>query len=415
VGFCAASRNNLPNDNLRFERSTVPRDNQRRLHFLDGLRGFACLYVLLFHECTSKLVATDKLSPTVKAISRWFNFGHFSVVFFIVLSGFSLMLPIARSRKLELVGGLRVFVARRARRILPPYYAALLLSAAVLALSNWVSSRFGVGQRIEGALGAGPVLSHLLLIHNLKFEWAYRINAPMWSVATEWQIYAIFAVVLLPLCRLIGAVATTCVAWVGGSLPFFLLPNGHNLYWACPWFVGSFALGMTGALLSSGDGSSTRRAIPWGRLGLVTFAVLLVLIYLGLVDTWPMPVTDLVASAMAFCVINHCAESIARSSTDSSNRREPSILVSFLESRSLVYLGGFSYSLYLVQHPLLRFVEKGLERLHATADMNLIMEVLVATPLVTALAWVFSELFERPFTSGGVLLPALRRRPSPEP
>jgi hypothetical protein len=27
-----------------------------------------------------------------------------------------------------------------------------------------------------------------------------------------------------------------------------------------------------------------------------------------------------------------------------------------------------------------------------------------------AVAWVFSELFERPFTSGGVLIPALRRR-----
>ena len=34
-------------------------------------------------------------------------------------------------------------------------------------------------------------------------------------------------------------------------------------------------------------------------------------------------------------------------------------------------------------------------------------QLLVTTPIVIAVAWLFGELFERPFTGGGVLLPRL--------
>jgi hypothetical protein len=38
------------------------------------------------------------------------------------------------------------------------------------------------------------------------------------------------------------------------------------------------------------------------------------------------------------------------------------------------------------------------------------MHLVVVVPLIMVVAWLFAEIFERPFTGSGVLLPALRRK-----
>jgi peptidoglycan/LPS O-acetylase OafA/YrhL len=381
-----------------------------RLHFLDGLRGLACLYVLLFHELSNGLIAPNKLNPVLKCLHAWLNYGRLSVVFFIVLSGFSLMLPIARAGTGRLLGGFRGYIYRRARRILPPYYAALVLSAGMILAFNLLGPRFGLGQKIDdAALETGSVVSHLLLLHNLRFGWAYRINGPMWSVATEWQIYFIFAAALLPLYRRFGAVVTCVVGWVVGALPFFLLPPDRNLFWACPWFIGSFAMGMWAALIGfspSHRESALRNRAPWQLLTVLCFGTLVCLAALGFAASWPYPVVDLVVSFFAFSWINAC---VAEGAGENESH---GFVLRLLSSRPLVYLGGFSYSLYLVQHPMLKLIEKAEGRLHLSDDGYAILQLVVTTPVVMAAAWLFSELFERPFTVGGILLPALRRRSS---
>src|SRR5450432_2805759 len=199
-----------------------------RLHFLDGLRGLACFYVLLFHASTPHIPYGGELSPWMKFVSLCISRGHFSVVFFIVLSGFSIMLPIARSGTWQLNGGFASYARRRARRILPPYYAALFLSVGLVLAYNVISRRHGLGPPVvEDALSAGSIISHVLLLHNLSFDWAFRINGPLWSVATEWQIYFVFALFLLPLWRRTSGLVALVAGWVLGSLPFFLLPPNH--------------------------------------------------------------------------------------------------------------------------------------------------------------------------------------------
>jgi peptidoglycan/LPS O-acetylase OafA/YrhL len=388
------------------QKVTVAEAARGRLHFLDGLRGLACLYVLLFHELNNDAISPSQLNPALKGVRAWFDYGRLSVVFFIVLSGFSLMLPIARSGKMALVGGFASFVRRRARRILPPYYAALLMSVALIATLNLLGARLGLGRRIDGvALSAGSLASHVFLLHNLNFDWAYRINGPMWSVATEWQIYFIFALLLLPLCARAGAMITLVVAWLLGCLPFFLLPPETNFFWACPWFIGSFALGMWGALIGYAPSYASSRlaqGTPWRGLTVLSFAALVAMVLFGYAKTWSFPFVDLVVSLFAICWINACVML--------QRHGKRSLMLQILGSRALVYLGGFSYSLYLIQHPILKFIERGLLRLHLGSNMAAVLELLLVTPLVLAFAWLFSELFERPFSSGGTLLPALRRR-----
>ena len=93
-----------------------------RLIGLDGIRGLAALFVVLHH---SYLMAFPGFPEThAPAWTGFLLYGHFAVVVFIVLSGFSLAVSPARNGwRLD---SLAKFARRRAWRILPPYWPALL-------------------------------------------------------------------------------------------------------------------------------------------------------------------------------------------------------------------------------------------------------------------------------------------------
>ena len=104
-----------------------------RLDYLDGLRGLAALYIVLFHLSFRlwALVNPFPHSLLAKGVfllnTLFLSYGHYAVPVFIVLSGYCLMLPVVRNGNGTLPKGFMDFMRRRARRILPPYYAALVL------------------------------------------------------------------------------------------------------------------------------------------------------------------------------------------------------------------------------------------------------------------------------------------------
>ena len=63
----------------------------------------------------------------------WLLYGHMAVAIFIVVSGFSLALAPMRNDG-QLSGGVRRFLSRRAWRILPAYWAALILSVLITVI-----------------------------------------------------------------------------------------------------------------------------------------------------------------------------------------------------------------------------------------------------------------------------------------
>ncbi|HZO89208.1 MAG TPA: acyltransferase [Chthonomonadaceae bacterium] len=367
-----------------------------RLDFLDGLRGLAALYVVLYH--TVQFVGAG-LPPLVLASLAWMRYGRYAVDVFIVLSGYCLMLPVARSADGKLRGGVGEYLKRRARRILPPYYAALALALLLAALS-WKLKTPGGGQEgvLEANFAPGVLISHLLLAHNLRFEWAYAINVAMWSVATEWQIYFIFPALLLPVWRRLGNVAVVGVGFLVGLAPYVLLPAGSNLDQARPWFLGLFALGMAGAVVGFSDNRRLRAwrdRVWWGVLALALFGAVCGLgIFLpeALECGWAM---DTLVGAATACLIIGCARS-ARSGDDA---RRP-IALRLLSARGTVLLGAFSYSLYLVHIPLLYKGLPLLGRLHLPPLLDLIARFAVVVPAVLAVSYLFYLVFERPFLPG---------------
>ena len=90
-----------------------------RLAGLDGLRGLAALYVL-FDHCWL-LTYPGFPHDNGPWWLGWLMFGHLAVVFFLVVSGFSLGAGPARSG--WRLGSTARYARRRAWRLLPPYWA----------------------------------------------------------------------------------------------------------------------------------------------------------------------------------------------------------------------------------------------------------------------------------------------------
>src|SRR5690242_6107960 len=164
---------------------------RERLAGLDGIRGLAALFVVINHVFLRAFPGYP-----VDHAPFWagpFIYGRFAVVVFIVLSGFSLALSPAR-RDWRLGGAAR-FARRRARRILPAYWAALAFSVAVA----WLV----VAPPGQGAPGVKSVAVNGLLVQNLIG--APTPNRSFWSLAVEAQLYVVFPLLLL-LVRRWGAV-----------------------------------------------------------------------------------------------------------------------------------------------------------------------------------------------------------------
>jgi peptidoglycan/LPS O-acetylase OafA/YrhL len=239
------------------------------------------------------------------------------------------------------------FLRRRAYRILPPYFAALLGSIAVLALSTQLRSRSGtIWDDTLPGLELGPILSHVLLVHNWAPTWGYQLNGPLWSVASEWQIYFFFPLLLLPVWRQFGMLAAVAVAALFGYAPLWFAPAPAMV--AIPWYLLLFTFGMSAAAIGfSAEGLAPRlRQLPWGWLcgglwlGCFVFAM-------GAANIWfsHKPLVDLLIGLSTLALLVHLTE---RAHSD-----EPGRLLGLLASRPLVALGHFSYSLYLTHLPVL--------------------------------------------------------------
>jgi peptidoglycan/LPS O-acetylase OafA/YrhL len=343
---------------------------------VEGLRGVLALYVVLFHTWQYAVQNPAGTLAQWRPATPFMQYGYFAVAAFIVISGYCLALPVVK--RLDRPFDVKGFFGRRARRLMPAYSIVVLLSIVPFCLTALVQGRHINAPHIVIAAGM-----HFALVHNLLFATSEYLNSSLWSIALEAQIYVVFALVLIPVWRRFGIAAQLAVALVLGLLPHFVL---HNFDWTSPWLLGLFAMGVCAAALAA---RPTPPRIPWSVLALAAAAIAVVVVrpFVDLVTPdgalWPMDMSVGAAVALFFVA---------------AAKRPKVAPARVLATRPIVFLGTFSYSLYLIHAPLVALTAALLGRVHAGSTLSIVAYSAVIA-LVLVLAYATYLVAERPFLS----------------
>ncbi len=353
-----------------------------RLDFIDGLRALAALYVVLSHTYLEQ--------ANGHYLHRWLTFfpawsSHYAVGVFIVLSGYCLMLPIAR--KNDQIGSLREFFRRRSLRILPSYYITLAFS--ILFITTMASQKTGSIWDIAIPLKTDTVVAHLLLIHDLPLPiQGGTINYPLWSIAVEFQIYLLMPLIALSL-RTVGNLRTLLWTMALGLLHFGLHGRVDSMV---PWYVGLFTMGAIAARWCMQRPSKIDPRTAWAAWGLM---ILLILVSLKK-GSYFMREHDYIFDSV---IGGATALLLCTSFVDAAGKAR--LFTRLLSWKPLVEVGVFSYSLYLIHAPLLHLADMLFTRLFHPGEQTMLLLLLLSLPAIIGIARLFHVAFERPFMRRG--------------
>jgi peptidoglycan/LPS O-acetylase OafA/YrhL len=334
----------------------------------------AALWVVLFHI---RAFSGARLGPLDLLVRS----GSTGVSLFLVLSGFCLYLPVTRGG----AENFRVwrFLRRRATRLLPAYYASLVVVLLVVVLA---AGRLGLTP-LSGPGVALQAVTHLTMTHSLFPSTFYALNGAYWSLGLEWQLYLglpllVIGVRRFGLARTVAAVIAVNIVYriglqvainlhgVAAASPLAtdVLPNLLPGRWA------EFGFGMVAAeLYSTGRIGRWAAQARWAILGLVPLAAVAVL-------SVGSPLEHLLFGAVFFLLL--CTVLAGGS-----------WLSHLLSWRPLAAVGVMSYSLYLVHQPIVQSLCFLLR--HTGSPRLVFVEVLLLVPAILVVAWLLFVTVER--------------------
>lgn len=331
---------------------------------LDAVRGLAALYVVMHHARMLLWISRHDALATGSRKARYvvtaasgLTFGHQAVILFFVLSGFCIHYRRANDLRDGNPAPFRVgpYLYRRARRIIPPLYFALALTAVLGAVVRWINPAAVSGSYLDNPY-AEPFLiqnnSMRVLIGNLLFLQSlvvpmYGNNTPLWSLAYEFHFYWMYPLFLM-LRRGVGAWPGTLVVllisigtgtfltvrpeWMPSLLPVAAL-------WFC-WVVGALAAEVY-------VGGASWPEITRGKV----VTGLLALVWLGSIRKVSWLFGDLLGGLV-------CAQGLLLllRSRGGNFENVPQGSCRRVLDHGLQRLGAISYSLYLTHVPVLGLV-----------------------------------------------------------
>jgi peptidoglycan/LPS O-acetylase OafA/YrhL len=366
-----------------------------RLTYLDGLRGLAALYVML-HHMSLEVWPDQQFNgggyAVERLITRPLAFGHYAVDLFIVLSGFCLMLPVVGSGG-KIKGGTWGFLRRRARRILPPYYAALLLS--LILIWTLISKPTGTPWDQCVAVTPGGLLAHVCMLQDLcgtRFNVWAQIDHPLWSVAVESHIYLLFPLLIWLWNRVGGvrALMASLLAIAAGNVLLHLSP----VKILCFNFTILFCMGVAACAAAHSDVApwpAIRRRMPWRLITLLSLAGFIALKIIYSEKDHASILFDPVLGAMCAALL------VALSNSPRSRLR------GCIQWNPIVFVGTFSYSLYLIHAPLIQVIwQYVLVPLQLDPVATFLAMVTIGSIIIVGMAYCFYLVWERPYMDRSV-------------
>jgi peptidoglycan/LPS O-acetylase OafA/YrhL len=361
-----------------------------RVPALDGLRGIAILFVLLYHTVFS----TFTTSHVARA---FYNLGRLSwsgVDLFFVLSGF-------------LIGGIlldtkdspqyfKTFYIRRAYRILPIY------SAIVAAYVVWlVAHRAQNGQWTVSSVRQVPLLAYLTFTQNLWTAGGWTelmVCGVTWSLAVEEQFY-------LTLPALVRKISRPALTWILVSVVIaapvlriaihLIFKNGNVAdYVLMPCRADTLCLGVLIAILTRTPRLwnvviARPSAVYW--LAGITFLGLIWMTYKGFGqfdDTMVSVGYSLLALFYTSCLL------LALTARG--------VLQTIFHYRALREFGVLSYCIYLIHMSLVEGVRRLLAlRFGDSTRPTHFLSLAIGIPLIFVVAKLSWRFFEQPMLHKG--------------
>jgi peptidoglycan/LPS O-acetylase OafA/YrhL len=350
---------------------------ESRVQWLDGLRGAAATFVVVHHIWLTAWPSEAPINPGPWWLG-WLLYGHMAVATFIVVSGFSLALAPMRNGG-TLSGGLRRFLTRRAWRILPAYWAALILSIFLTALF------------LQPGLGA-LAIARTTAVYGFLLQDALgsaNPNHALWSIAVEWQIYFLFPLILLVVRRtniVVGVSITAAVVILAHAATGLGWPL-DKITRLTPQFLALFALGVLAVWIGTGDRAERLRRPLAGHAVVTLSAFVLLAATQG--SEWV--VTNFFWMDLLFGAGIASLLALMYAGMVLPVRR-------VLASRALVFLGLFSYSIYLIHEPIVGMLNRYVFRVMDVSRLAVFaLSIAFGLPVILALSYGFHLLFEAPF------------------
>ena len=364
---------------------------------LDGMRGIAVLWVVMFHYAALGDASRDAWIQAIGAIpllDAVVRNGYLGVDLFFLISGFLLVLPwFVHAAAGQEPPSAREFYARRVRRIVPAYYVqlALLFLLFIPLLRGWDYWKRDLNVILWNAVAHAGFLQ----LTSPLTSGTLAVNGALWTLAIEAQYYLLLPLIAPLLARapvrVTFAAFAIAIAWQALARHGFDAWIAQQMRWGAHWrwteetvrhlqltqlpsYLGHFALGSCLGLAWLQWRDRASRLGPWLALASVSaFALLLYAVgtreAIAGEQTWLVTTLALGTLLLAAALGGPVARMV-------------------LDHGPLAFVGRVSYSAYLYHLPLLLLWNAYWPGPSSIASLPL---YLAAVLIVAWLSWRFVE------------------------